>query len=140
MSVFELTQAVLELDEARNFRQQLKIEWAEMWRSKLDDKMMAETMSKQDFKWLFVDQGQILYASRDFKALSFGEIIEKYMGQDILDKISPDPSIGGWKRFAREKFSTPIKRPRKSIAVEADPRQQSKQSGRGWLNSKGRSR
>ena len=140
MSVFELAHAVFELGEARNLRRELKIEWAEMWRSKLDDRMMAEVMSKHDFKWLFVDQGQILYASRDFKALSFGEIMEKHVGPDVLDKISPDPSIGGWKRFAKEKLSTSMSRPRKSIVVEADPRQQSKQSGRGWLNSKGRSR
>ena len=136
MSVFELAQAVLELDEARNFRRQLKIEWAEMWRSKLDDRMMAETMSKHDFKWLFVDQGQILYASRDFKALSFGEIMEKHMGPDVLDKISPDPSIGGWKRFAKEKLQSKTLSKRERIEIKKDPLQQKRKNGRGWLHKK----
>jgi len=133
--VLKLGFIVEDLDKARELRRELKIEWAELWRSKLEDKLVAEAMADKEYRWLFVDQGQILFATRDFKPLTFHEVLEKHLGPEALDKIAPNPSQGGWRKFVKDMMRS--KKPQNagldSKQSSKNP-QQIKKTGRGWLH------
>ncbi|MBS7631844.1 hypothetical protein KEJ47_09830 [Candidatus Bathyarchaeota archaeon] len=130
-----MTLSIEDLNKARELRRELKIEWAELWKSKLEDKLVAEDMADKDYRWLFVDQGQILFATRDFKPITFHEVLEKHLGPEALEKIAPNPSQGGWRKFVKEAIHS-----KKLIEMSLDPKQSSKKpqqikkTGRGWLH------
>ena len=42
---------------ARELRRELKADWAELWRTKLDDEVRAEDISPRVYEKLFVDTG-----------------------------------------------------------------------------------
>ena len=124
------------LAQARELRGQLKRDWAELWRTKLEDEVRAEGISSRDYWRLFVERGEILFASRDCKPPSFGEILEKNLGAETASKVSLDPSVGGWRRFAREHLQG-----KKGMVVEREPprvrsdlSQAQRKNGAGWLN------
>lgn len=111
----------------------MKADWAKLWRTKREDEVKAEGISIKDFEKLFVNRGEIIHATRDFKPLSFNDIFEKYVGSENASKADVDPKVGGWRRFARENFpSKPVERERP--VVKADQGQQQRKEGRGWLN------
>jgi len=56
---------------ARELRQKLKADWAELWKTKHDDEVKAEGISTKVYTELFVDRGEIIHATRDYKPLSF---------------------------------------------------------------------
>lgn len=122
-------------ERARELKQELKSEWAHLWRTKYDDNIRAEEVSSRRFERLFVDRGEIIYATRDYKPLSFREILDRHLGSDVAGKIDPDPAVGGWRKFARENLhrSGPSEG-RERPAVEVDPTQHQRKGGRGWLN------
>lgn len=130
----ELAFTIQDLNKARELRKELKLEWAELWRSKLEDKLIAEAMASKDYRWLFVDQGQILFATRDFKPISLHEILEKHLGPEALEKIAPNPSSGGWRKFVREKIYSKRSQGTSGDFTELPCRQQVKKAGRGWLH------
>ena len=120
---------------ATELRRELRVEWAELWRTRLDDALRAEGISVREFERLFVERGEILFATRDFKAVSFRSILERHMGSDAAARLSPEPVVGGWGRFIREYFVQPRdsqKRYRPEVKVDAS--QQKRKNGRGWLN------
>jgi len=125
------------IKEAREKRRKLKAAWANLWAEKHDDKRKAEGLSTDDYKQLFVERGQVLYATRDYKHLSFREIYEKHVGEEVAERANPHPSRGGWGKFAREEL--PKKRrhnkPRhERPKIPFDPTQQQRKNGEGWLN------
>ena len=122
-------------EEVRMLRQELKTEWAELWRSKYEDEVRAEGVSSSEFERLFVNLGEIIYATRDFKPLSFSEILEKHVGTDLAAKAYPDPALGGWRRFVKEHIRThkPMEK-RERPKVKVDLSQHQRKSGAGWLN------
>ncbi|MFB0543680.1 MAG: hypothetical protein ACETVR_02755 [Candidatus Bathyarchaeia archaeon] len=121
-------------DRARELRQELKEEWAELWRTKYDDEVRAEEVSPKEYERLFVDLGEIIHATRDYKPLSFGEILDQYLGSDLAGKISPDPALGGWRKFVKENFRKPKPVKRERPRIKTDLTQQQRKRGRGWLN------
>ena len=120
-------------ERAKELRQELKEEWSELWRTKYDDEVRGEDVSHRKFRKLFVDRGEIIHASRDFKPLSFREILEQHIGSDMAEKVSPDSSIGGWQKFIREHIpKRRVRRARPKIKV--DQSQHQRKRGHGWLN------
>ena len=116
-------------------RQDLKTEWGELWRMKYDDEVRAEGVSPKEYERLFVDLGEIIYATKDFKPLSFRDILEKHIGSDVAAKAYPDPAVGGWRKFVKEHLRRhkPVKR-RGRPRVKVDLSQQQRKKGAGWLN------
>jgi len=122
-------------ERARELRQELKGDWAELWRMKYDDEVRAEGVSPEEYERLFVDRGEVIAATRDFKPLSFREILDRHIGQDMAGKISPDPSQGGWRKFAKDHIQKPktVKK-RERPNVKVDLTQHQRKGGAGWLN------
>jgi len=116
-------------------RQDLKTDWVELWRMKYDDEVRAEGVSPKEYERLFVDLGEIIYATKDFKPLSFRDILEKHLGSDVAAKAYPDPAVGGWRKFVKEhlrRHKRVKRRERPRVKVDLDQHQ--RKSGAGWLN------
>lgn len=123
-------------ENVRKLREELKTEWDELWRTRYDDDVLAEGVSRSGFKRLFVDQGEVISATKDFKPLSFREILERHVGSDAAGKAYPDPSVGGWHKFVKEHIpiSKPVKR-REPPIIKVDLSQHQRKGGQGWLNN-----
>jgi len=117
---------------------ELKRQWGAMWRERIDDKVRAEGIAKKDYEKLFVERGLVIVATRNFKPLSFSEVLERHKPSDMVDAFPPNPSVGGWGKFvrdvlSREKRRTIRARPRPP-EPKRDEKQQLKKGGRGWLH------
>ena len=119
---------------ARELRRELRIEWAELWRSKYDDEVKAEGVTRREFVRLFVDEGEVIVATRDFKPLSFREVYERHVGSDVAVRVEPDPAVGGWGKFVRENLSRPRPVGRERPGVKVDLSQHQRGGGYGWRN------
>lgn len=120
-------------ERARELRRKLKVEWAELWKTRHDDEVVAEGISIKKYEELFVDRGEIIHATRDYKPLSFGEIFEKHVGAEKAERIDVNPREGGWGKFARTHFTvkhTKRERPK----IKPDLNQHQRKGGAGWLN------
>jgi len=120
----------------------LKVQWKLLWSERFDDKERAEGISVDDYSLLRVERGTIIHATRDFKALSFKEILELNMVENPERFIQPETSVGGWTKFIKTEITSQSpkrlsKRAASYIAEEHDRRmvQQLKKSGRGWLHT-----
>ena len=121
-------------ERARELRRELKAEWAELWRTKYDDEVRAEDVSPEEYERLFVDCGEIIHATRDYKPLSFREILNLHLGSDLAGRVDPDPSVGGWRKFVTEHFQKLKPAKREGPKIEVDLNQHQRKRGRGWLN------
>ena len=79
----------------------VKLEWSMLWRNRIDDKVRAEGIAKQDYSLLFVEQGTVIVATKDFKPLNLKEILHSHKVQNGQCFDSPLPSEGGYGKFAR---------------------------------------
>jgi len=118
--------------------EELKAEWKRLWRERIDDKVRAEGIANNDFSMLFVDKGTVIFATRNFKMLSFREILEFHKVVDIDRIIPPSPQVGGWGKFIRtvitnQNSSSRVRQMRQYLD-DKKQRQQLKKSGRGWLH------
>lgn len=119
----------------KELRKALKIDWAKLWKTKREDEIKAEAISVEDFDRLFVDRGEIIHATRDYRPLSFREILEKHVGPEDASRVDIDPNVGGWRKFAKRNF--PAKRKmnkRERPRVKVDLTQHQRKAGKGWLN------
>jgi hypothetical protein len=91
--------------------EELKNQWKMLWQERLDDKVRAEGIAVNDYSSLFVDKGTVIHATRDFKALSFTEILEQNQIVNADRFIPPNPQVGGWTKFI--KTSIPKQQPRR---------------------------
>jgi hypothetical protein len=118
--------------------EELKAEWKKLWRERIDDKVRAEGIANNDFSMLFVDKGTVIFATRNFKMLSFREILEFHKVVDIHRFIPPSPQVGGWGKFIRtviaNKNSSDRVRQTRQYLESKKQKQQLKKSGRGWLH------
>jgi hypothetical protein len=119
--------------------EELRAEWKRLWRERLDDRVRAEGIAKQDYCPLFVEKGTVIFATRDFKLLSFREILEEHGIGDAYRFVSPAPTVGGWAKFIRSSISRsrPKRGSRRILQrfVEEKKPQQLKKGGRGWLHA-----
>lgn len=118
--------------------EELKNEWKRLWQERIDDKIRAEGIANKDFSMLFVDKGTVIFATRDFKLLSFREILQLHKLVEVDRLIPPSPSVGGWGKFIRTAITSQNRSKRaKRIQPNLDlnkERQQLKKGGRGWLH------
>ena len=108
-------------DKAIKLEHKLKADWEELWRTKYDDKVMAEMVSRNQYELLFVEKGEVIVATRDVKPLSFSEILEVNLGSDMADRVAPNSQVGGWSKFIKEKILKPKpanKRERPKVKVD----------------------
>jgi|SRR5271157_1759546 len=119
--------------------EQLKVEWKRLWRERLDDKVRAEGIAIDTYPGLFVDKGTVVFATRNFKFLTFRGILEEHGIDDAHRFVSPSPGVGGWGKFIRNSILP--NRPRNGSSRAAQYRleegkkpQQLRKSGRGWLH------
>lgn len=116
---------------------EVKEEWRQLWRLRIDDKVRAEGMANRDFDLLFVERGTVIVATRDFKPLDLRAILRVHEVENVERIVSPHPSVGGWGKFAR----TVLKQQSRARKWEAPaPKRKRKKSlqlkkgGRGWLH------
>lgn len=116
----------------------IKQEWNTLWTQKIEDKWIAEDIADREYAVLFVDQGDIIWATRDFKPLQFYDILDRHE-KTTGKRIRPiDPKVGGWGKFVREEIRESGQRKRTEPGKEsAKPRSNgpTKKGGRGWLHS-----
>ncbi len=118
--------------------EELKVQWKLLWGERYDDKVRAEGVSVHDYERLRVERGAIIHATRDFKALSFREILNQNLVENPDRYIPPDVAVGGWSKFIRTNITghQPQKRRRRADSYVPEKRavQQPKKGGRGWLH------
>jgi hypothetical protein len=125
-------------DEQKKLVEALKVQWKLMWNERFNDKAKAEGVSVADYESLMVERGTVIHATRDFKALSFKEIVKQNMIKEPERFIQPDVNVGGWNKFIKTKIHTcsPKKNKRAASYVpEKTSGQQPKKNGRGWLHT-----
>jgi hypothetical protein len=114
----------------------LKADWKQLWKERMDDKVRAEGIAINDYLSLFVDKGTVVHATRDFKALSFREILDKHQVDNADLYVAPSPSVGGWAKFVKNSIRKQPQSERVQVyrAEKKKVKQQPKKSGRGWLH------
>jgi hypothetical protein len=122
--------------------EELKVQWKLLWSERFDDKKLAEGVSVNDYSFLDVERGTIIHATRNFKALSFREILELHLVENPDRYIPPATSVGGWSKFIKKEIisqSFPKRGGRAASYLAEKPHksasQQSKKGGRGWLHT-----
>jgi hypothetical protein len=125
--------------EVKEFVDDLRTEWKHLWRNRLDDKVRAEGIAKQNYTKLSVEQGTVIMATRDFKPLDFFDIVHDHLGFDAEKAVPQNATIGGWGKFVKDN----IRKQRNMTARTYFPPkqvpkkgQQQKKGGRGWLHAK----
>jgi len=115
----------------------LRADWKRLWQERVDDRVRAEGIAITDYSSLFVEQGTIIHATRDFKVLNFKDILEKHKVENAERFIQPSPQIGGWNKFVKTEITSQnrIRNSRaRSYLEEKKVVQQPKKGGRGWLH------
>ena len=64
--------------EMKQLLDDLKMQWVSLWRDRIDDRVKAEGISSKEYQSLFVDPGEVIIATRDFKPLNFRDILERH--------------------------------------------------------------
>ena len=115
----------------------LKIQWKLLWSERFNDKLRAEDVSLKDYTDLSVEQGTVIHANRDFKTVTFKEILEKHLVENPDRFIQPNAQTGGWNKFVKTKISNSNPKKKEHSVPCADKKQinQPKKSGRGWLHA-----
>jgi len=111
----------METNEIKEFVDELREQWKDLWLNRIDDKVRA-----------------VIMATRDYKPLEFFDIVQQYLSFDAEKAVPPNSTIGGWGKFIRNK----IRNQKNTIRRFAPPKpthtkgQQLKKGGRGWLHIK----
>jgi len=120
----------------KEIAEELKEQWRNLWRERVDDKVRAEGIANEDYSMLFVEKGTVIFATRAFKPLNFRHILEQHKLVDGV--IAPGPYVGGWGKFIRtviagQRSNRRIEETRQYLDGKKQ-RQQLKKGGRGWLH------
>jgi hypothetical protein len=118
--------------------EELKIEWKRLWKERLDDKVRAEGIAKEDYSSLFVEKGTVIFATRSFKPLTFKGILEEHGIGETHRFVSPNPRVGGWGKFIKNQALSGRShsgghRNRRCFVEKEKKPQQLRKDGRGWL-------
>lgn len=118
--------------------EELRVQWKRLWQERVDDKVRAEGIATADYCDLFVEQGTIIHATRNFKSLNFKEILEQHQVENAERYIPPNPQVGGWTKFIKTTITNPQTRKHSRADFYRDEnkreKQQPKKGGRGWLH------
>jgi hypothetical protein len=119
--------------------EELRFEWKRLWKELHNDKVRAEGIANEDYSMLFVERGTVIFATRNFKPLSFKGILEEHGIGDVYRFVPPSPGVGGWGKFIKGSVLQGRSKGRGSsvarrfVEEEKKP-QQLKKGGRGWLH------
>ena len=129
---------VVKIEDYKALVGDLRWQWKTLWRERIDDRVRAEGIASRGFPDLFVDRGTVIIATRDYKPLSFREILEAHLQPDMAEVVDPNPSRGGIRKFIKKVI---VKREGKgggrrlsSLKPKLSMNQQLKKGGRGWLH------
>ena len=128
----------MEINDVKEFVDELRTDWKHLWLNRLDDKVRAEGIAKQDYSKLFVERGTVIMATRDYKPLEFFDIVKEYLEFDAEKAVPINSTIGGWGKFIRNNMRKQ-KKPTRRFSPPKPTRkkgQQQKKGGRGWLHAK----
>ena len=127
---------VVETSGLKEFVDELRGQWKLLWRNRIDDKVRAEGIASEDFSKLFVEQGTVIVATRDYKPPDFVEILQRHVSSDAEKLVPPDPAVGGWGKFVRSVVRNQRRLSQRWVPPESDRKksQQLKKGGRGWLH------
>jgi hypothetical protein len=117
--------------------EELKTDWKKLWQERMDDKVRAEGIAINDYFKLFIERGTVIHATRDFKTLSFREILEQHQVANVDRLIPPSPQVGGWNKFIKTSITNQRPRRNSRASLYCEPKkekQQPKKGGRGWLH------
>ena len=122
--------------ELKEFVDELREQWKLLWQDRIDDRVRAEGIANEDYSKLFVEQGTVIVATRDYRPPDFVEILKQHISSDAERLIPPNPAVGGWGKFVRsvlkkQRGLTSRTAPSKPERKEG---QQLKKGGRGWLH------
>jgi hypothetical protein len=125
-----------------NLVKELKSQWRVMWRDRLDDKVRAEGIAREDYSLLLLKRGTIVIATRKYRPPDFTELLEYYRGlHNIERKVDyVNPVVGGYTKFVRDvlrrqpRFTRRKMRERPRFCGEKSRLQQKKKGGRGWVH------
>jgi hypothetical protein len=124
-------------NELKEFVDELRTDWKDLWRNRLEDKVRAEGIAQHDYSKLFVEQGTVIMATRDFKPLEFFDIVEEHLKFDAEKALPPNATIGGWGKFIRSNIRNQKKQTRRYAPPKPTSKKgQQKKGGRGWLHAK----
>lgn len=130
----------MEISAYKEIIEELKEQWKRLWWERIDDKVRAEGIANRDFSMLFIEKGTVIFATKDFKLLSFREILEQHRLTDADRIISPSPYVGGWRKFIKTMITNqkPSNRSRQTRQfldnLKRKQQRQLKKGGRGWLH------
>ena len=130
----------LKYAEWRALVEDLRGQWNTMWRERIDDKERAEGITNQAYPQLFVEQGRVIIATRDYRPPEFEEIVERHRpGEAKSQGLPPHPARGGYGKLIRDVI---LKQQRHGLAnrrlqgrrheMKGQPL---KKGGRGWLHA-----
>jgi hypothetical protein len=119
---------------------ELKAQWSLLWSERFDDRPKAECVSVGDYERLRVERGDVIHATRDFKALNFKEILKQNMVENPDRYVQPPAHVGGWNKFIKTQITSPAQQPKRgrraeAYVVEKPKGQAPKKGGRGWLHT-----
>jgi hypothetical protein len=124
--------------EWRGFVDSLRERWTVLWRDRIDDRVRAEGVASEDYDLLFVDQGTVIVATRDYEPPKFREILERHAEKKQPGReVAPNPWVGGWGKFIRDVISKQERFTRRGRPFPSEPekeKQQLKKRGKGWLH------
>jgi hypothetical protein len=121
--------------------EELKTQWKLLWSKRFEDKVRAEGISIDEYIALSVEQGTVIHATKDFKALNFKEILEKHLVENPDRYVAPNVNVGGWGKFIKTEINPSNQRRNSLTSICGDKKarkrtgQQSKKGGRGWLHT-----
>lgn len=125
--------------EWREFLEGLRMRWKSLWLDRIDDRVRAEGIAREDYDLLFVDKGTVIVATRDYKPPNFREILELHMEDKQPGRVVVSNSgVGGWGKFVRDVVSKQKRFTKRGRLVPSEPekkKQQLKKGGRGWLHA-----
>ncbi len=122
------------------FVDELRTLWKRLWLDRIDDKVKAEGIAREDYSSLFVDRGTVIVATRDFKPLDFVEILERHKPFEVPNAVPPRLGVGGWGKFVRDFVRKQRRFTKRGRPIPSKPKrkgsQQRKKGGRGWLHAR----
>jgi hypothetical protein len=115
-----------------NFIAEVRGEWRNMWKERIDDPVRAEGIAGHDYDKLFVERGTVVLATRNFKFLTLRAILEQHKIENAERFAPTTPHTTGWRKFGRaQAYKRLNSEPEKTAP---DPQRQLKKGGRGWLH------
>jgi hypothetical protein len=116
----------------------LKNQWALLWAERFDDKVKAEGISVKTYEGLFVEQGTVIHATRDYKALNFRDVLDKNLVENPDRYVQPSVHVGGWNKFIKTQIrQQTVDGDKEKVCASKGKavKGQAKKGGRGWLHS-----